>query len=145
MAARYTTGKRWVDREEDARVLGDRLASLSASLSKLAQEDIDAYSALSAAKIAAKTQPSIDLRPFEAAAAMVPLEVLRLICTAVQDLAAFRPRCNPHLVVDLNSAVFLMAGAARAAAVLVRGNGPNAKILDEVSQRIAIIGRSETL
>lgn len=143
MAARYTTGKKWADREEDARALGDQLVALSATLTNLAQKDAEAYSALSAAKIAAKNQAGIDLAPLEAASAQVPLDVLRCIAQAVCSLSAFRTRCNPHLLVDLNSAIFLLAGAARASAALVCGNGPDESIQTEVTKLVTQIGSAE--
>lgn len=131
MAARYTTGKKWVDREADARALGDELTALSVSLTALAQKDAEAYAALSAAKIAAKNQAGMDLAPLEAASAQVPLDVLGCIHQAACSLSTFRSRCNPHLLVDLNSAIFLLAGAARASATLVCGNGPSEKMQAE--------------
>jgi formiminotetrahydrofolate cyclodeaminase len=143
MAARYTTGKKWADREEEARALGDELTALSVNLTALAQKDAEAYSALSAAKIAAKNQVGIDLAPLEAASAQVPLDVLGCIHRATCSLSAFRSRCNPHLLVDLNSAVFLLAGAARASAALVCGNGVDEKIQAEVAKRVAQIESAE--
>jgi formiminotetrahydrofolate cyclodeaminase len=112
MAARYTTGARWADRSAEAEALAAALDAAASSFTTLADEDATAYAAVQTAR---KAGDAAAQSAAEAEAMAVPVRLLALCARQAEALAAFRPRCNPHLVSDVDTALHLLAGAARAA------------------------------
>jgi formiminotetrahydrofolate cyclodeaminase len=121
MAARYTTGPKWADREADAAALGDRLDALAQRLALSADADAAAFSAVQAAR---KAKDPAAIASAEATALAVPAALISDCANAAHDLAAFRPHCNPHLVSDVDAGIALLAGAARAAFATLLINQP---------------------
>ncbi len=133
MAARYTTGKRWTDREDEACALGDRLATASEELVALADADAEAYRQLRAAlKDPARSEE--DRGPLYAAAQDVPLRLLERCHACGAGLHTFLPRCNPNLASDCRAALHLLTGAAGAAWETLAVNRPDAAIVDRARQ-----------
>jgi formiminotetrahydrofolate cyclodeaminase len=112
MAARYTTGERWAERSAEATALAETLDLAARELTALADEDAAAYAAVQAAR---KAKDTAAQSAAEAEAMAVPVRLLAGCARHAEALAAFSPRCNPHLVSDVEVALHLLAGAARAA------------------------------
>jgi formiminotetrahydrofolate cyclodeaminase len=119
MAARYTTGKRWADRQSAAEALARTLEEAAGEFLSFAESDVAAYGAVSAARAA---QDPVAVAAAEALAAEVPAGVLGHCAATASALAGFRARCNPQLVSDIDVAIALLAGAGHAAAATLDAN-----------------------
>ena len=121
MAARYTTGPKWADREAEATALADHLDAEAHALATAADDDAAAYSAV---QVARKTKDAAAIATAEATALRVPAALIRRCAEAATALRLFRPRCNPHLVSDVDAGLALLAGAANAAWATLLINQP---------------------
>ena len=112
MACRYTNGDKYQAVAVEAATLADRLDAWRSRCLALADADATAYAAVGTAK---KSKDPAQITTAEAAAAAVPAELLALCAEAATACADFRPRCNPWLVSDVDTATHVLAGAGRAA------------------------------
>ncbi|MFW5845433.1 MAG: cyclodeaminase/cyclohydrolase family protein [Planctomycetota bacterium] len=123
MAARYTTGKRWADRSEEAAALASTLERQAERVLDLAEEDQRAYEALQ--ETWRSELPEDEVQRRQHAAQQVPATLLKICHAALVDLHAFLPRCNPQIVSDVRVGIHLLAGAARAAWQTLLVNDPD--------------------
>ncbi len=112
MACRYTNGEKYQTVAAEAAALANRLDAWQTRCLALADADATAYAAVGTAK---KSKDPAQIAAAEAAAAAVPADLLALCAEAAGACADFRPRCNPWLVSDIDTATHLLAGAGRAA------------------------------
>ncbi len=112
MACRYTTGERYATVSAIAETCALQLDGWRIQALALADRDAAAYAAVRAAKM---TKDQLVIAAAASAAAEVPAQLIRLCGEAASVCADFRPRCNPWLVSDIDSAIHLLAGAGRAA------------------------------
>jgi formiminotetrahydrofolate cyclodeaminase len=112
MACRYTTGDKFAAVTAEATDLATRLDGWRDRALALADADAVAYAAVGTAR---KTKDPATIAAASAAAAAVPAEMIDLCASAAVVCAAFRPRCNPWLVSDIDTALHLLIGAGRAA------------------------------
>ena len=140
MACRYTTGEKYAAVAAESDALAARLDTWRDRALALADADANAYAQVGAAK---KTKDPAVVAAAETAAAAVPAELIALCADAATACAAFRPRCNPWLVSDIDTAVHLLAGAGRAALRTLRINRPPAGMLAAADAHIATLDRAE--
>lgn len=140
MACRYTTGEKYAAVAAEAEALAADLDAWRDRALALADADAAAYAQVGAAK---KTKDPVAIAAAEAAATIVPAELIALCADAAEACAAFRPRCNPWLVSDVDTALHLLAGAGRAALRTLRINRPPAGMLAASDARIAQLTRAE--
>ncbi len=119
MAARYTTGKKWADREAAAEALARTLEEASNEFLALAESDVAAYDAVSLARTGGDRGA---LAAAQAQSAEVPAEVLSHCAATVAALQGFRAACNPQLLSDIDVAIALIAGAGHAALATLEAN-----------------------
>ncbi len=124
MAARYTTGPRWAACTTEAEALAEHLHSAAQRALALAADDARCYQALRQAHKDPASSPDT-LAAAAAACAAVPATTITLCADAAQALAAFTPRCNPHLLADAHAALALLHGAAEAAWHILLCNQPD--------------------
>lgn len=139
MAARYTTGPKWADREREAQALAEALANSADQAIALADADAKAYAVLGEAKKSGPTQ----LKNAQAQALAVPADLLALCASQAKALAQFLPRCNPHIVSDVKVAVHLIAGAGRAAWETLLVNAPDAGQRASAERQCAALAEAE--
>lgn len=140
MACRYTVGEKYASVAAESETLAARLDAWRDRALALADADADAYAQVGAAK---KTKDPAVIAAAETAAAAVPAELIALCNEAATACADFRPRCNPWLVSDIDTAVHLLAGAGRAAQRTLRINRPTASLLTAAEAHIAALARAE--
>ncbi len=140
MACRYTTGEKWPAVTAEAEILATRLDLWRDDALRFADDDATAYAAVSLAK---KTKDATVLQAAEIAAAAVPAGLLALCREAAQACAYFRPRCNPWLVSDIDTALHLLAGAGRAARRTLLINQPPAAMSEVAAQAVAALSAAE--
>ena len=134
MAARYTTGPKWADREAEAAALADHLEAEAQALAVAADEDAAAYAAVQAAR---KAKDPLAIASAEATALRVPAALIQRCAEAAAALRSFRPRCNPHLVSDVDAGLALLAGAANAAWSTLLINQPPEAIRSAAAANLA--------
>ena len=140
MACRYTTGEKYAAVATASDALAARLDAWRDRALALADADATAYAAVGAAK---KAKDPAATAAAETAAAAVPAELIALCAAAAEACATFRPRCNPWLVSDIDTAVHLLAGAGRAALRTLRINRPPADLLTAADAHIAALAEAE--
>jgi len=138
MAAAFTTGERWQDRELEARGLRERLEHVASELLQLADEDSAAFASLQAAQ-RSEAVDDVVLAEAERRCAAVPAAVVHLCANAGEALSGFAAQCNPHLRVDLRAAIHLLRGSAGAAHEILRINQPTAAQHDAANNAIATL------
>lgn len=142
MACRYTTGDKWPTVTAEAEVLAQQLDAWRDEALRHADADATAYAAVGVAK---KTKDAAVITAAEAKAAAVPAGLIALCGTAATACAAFRPRCNPWLVSDIDSALHLLAGAGRAARRTLLINQPSAGLTEAANLTISRLSAAEPL
>jgi formiminotetrahydrofolate cyclodeaminase len=140
MAARYTTGLRWVDRQAAAEALALALDEAAGEFLTLAEEDSAAFAALTQAR---RGTDQADVAAAEARSTAVPAEVLAQCAIQAAGLQGFRPRCNPQLVSDVDVAIALLAGAGRAAAATLLSNRLNEELRSTAQAHLESLASSE--
>ncbi len=140
MAARYTTGPKWADRQIEATAMADALTTAASVLLAVADADADAFAAVGAARKA--NDPSA-LAAAEAEAAAIPAELLAVCASHAVLLRAFLPLCNPNLVSDVWVGLHLLAGAGRAAYRTLQVNQPSPAVLDAAQAQLAALATAE--
>jgi len=140
MAARYTSGPKYVAVEAEARTLGDLLAKAAQDSTRLGDADAEAYAAVGAAR---KTKDATAITTAEQRASTVPADLLALCAVHAAGLAAFIPTCNPYLVSDVKVGIHLLAGAGRAAWQTVLVNQPEATVRAVAATHLAALDAAE--
>jgi formiminotetrahydrofolate cyclodeaminase len=140
MACRYTTGEKWPEVTAEAEALAQQLDLWREHALLFADADATAFAAVGVAK---KTKDATVLQAAEAAAAAVPAGLIALCGEAAQACAGFRPRCNPWLVSDIDTALHLLAGAGRAARRTLLINRPSAAMGDLATATVARLATLE--
>lgn len=140
MACRYTTGEKFAAVAEEALALATRLDAWRIRALELADADAVAYAGVGAAR---KTKDPAAIAAAEAAAAAVPAEAMTLCASAAEACALFRPRCNPWLVSDIDTALHLLAGAGRSAWHTLVINRPSVELRAQGEAALASLARSE--
>ncbi len=140
MACRYTTGERYAAVTAEAATCASRLDAWRNEALALADTDAAAYATVRAAK---QSKDPVAIATAEAAAAAVPALLIALCADAATACADFRPRCNPWLVSDIDTAVHLLAGAARAAWRTLLINQPRPEIVAQARARLAALASLE--
>ncbi len=141
MAARYTTGARWADRQAAAQALALELDEAAGEFLNLAEEDAAAYEALTAAR---RTGVPAELARAEARSSAAPAEVLARCALQAAGLVGFRPTCNPQLRGDIDVAIALLAGAGRAARALLLASPVAAEVLSAAQAHAASLAASQS-
>lgn len=140
MAARYTSGPKYVAIEAEARNLADLLVNAAQECARLGDADADAYAAVGAAR---KTKDAAAIAKAEHQAGAVPAELLALCAIHAASLAAFIPTCNPYLVSDVKVGIHLLAGAGRAAWQTVLVNKPASTVHAVAMAHLAALDAAE--
>lgn len=143
MAARFTTGSRWKDREAEAQALAETLDRSAKRCLALADEDIKAFQAVTGIWEHMQSATEAERHGALSLARLVPEELLALCADLGRQLLAFLPRCNPHLRPDALGAFFLLAGAARTAWQLLVANRPDSVVRAAGAERIAFLRAAE--
>ena len=138
MACRYTTGDKFAVVSGEATSLANRLDGWRQQALTLADADAEAYAAVRAAKAAKAISDAV------AAAARIPADLIALCTIAAAACAGFRPRCNPFLVSDIDTALHLLAGAGRAAQRTLLINQPPAGARTAAADAVAELARWES-
>jgi formiminotetrahydrofolate cyclodeaminase len=141
MACRYTTGDKFAVVSGEATSLANRLDGWRQQALTLADADAEAYAAVRAAKAAKNAKAISDA---VAAAARIPADLIALCTIAAAACAGFRPRCNPFLVSDIDTALHLLAGAGRAAQRTLLINQPPAGTRTAAADAVAELARWES-
>ena len=142
MSARYTTGKRWEDRAEQAEALATQLDQVAADCLALADEDAAAYLALQASWKATDMDAS-EREAIAGRALAVPLRLVATCAEAADLLVAFLTSCNPQIVSDAKVGIHLLAGAGRAGWQTLLVNQPDATTRAQAEQALATLAASE--
>ena len=140
MAARYTTGAKYLTLEAESLALAELLTQTANACLQTADDDAIAYAALTAAR---KNKDQLAITQATAAAIAVPAPLLALCAQHAADLAAFRPRCNPYLVSDVNVGIHLLCGAGRAAWQTLLINQPNDAVITVARTHLAALQLTE--
>jgi methenyltetrahydrofolate cyclohydrolase len=140
MACRYTNGDKYQTVAAEAAALADRLDAWRTRCLALADADATAYAAVGTAK---KTKDPAHIAAAETAAAAVPAELLALCAEAASACADFRPRCNPWLVSDIDTATHLLTGAGRAAWRTLLINQPGDELRRSALTHLARLAAAE--
>ncbi len=140
MAARYTTGPKWIDRAAAATALAESLDAAGSRMLALADEDEAAFAAAQAARKAGDIQAQTAA---EQRAMAVPMTVLELCANHASALAAFIPHCNPNLLSDVRVGIHLLAGGGRAAWATVLAGSPDATIRDTGANLLTTLLQAE--
>lgn len=141
MACRYTTGDKWPAVTAEAESLALRLDSWRDDALRFADADATAYAAVG---VANKTKDTAVIAAAVTAAATVPAGLIALCGQVAEACQAFRPRCNPWLVSDIDTALHLIAGAARAARRTLIINRPPDTLIDQANRTIAALSAMES-
>jgi formiminotetrahydrofolate cyclodeaminase len=136
MAARYTTGTKWQDREAAASAIAENLDLASREFLALADADAQAFAAVTQAR---KAQDTAALLAAEQRAAAVPARMLELCRQQVGSLQTFRSLCNPQLLSDVDVAIAILTGAGRAAASTLFVNPVSARVRDAALAHLAAL------
>lgn len=109
-----------------ASALADQLSRADQCLRALVTDDGRAYSAMTAAAKAAKSDPAAKEAHARSVltAAGVPLQMVATLSNVLALLDGFRAEVNPHLLSDLAVAAAIAGSSANAAARMVRVNLP---------------------
>lgn len=140
MACRYTTGDKWPDVTSEAEALAQRLDVWRDDALRFADADASVYAAVGVAK---KTKDAAIVAAAEAAAAAVPAGLIALCGQVAESCCVFRPRCNPWLVSDIDTALHLLAGAGRAARRILIINQPPAALIELANHTITALSKAE--
>ena len=140
MACRYTTGDKWTEVSAEAEALALRLDDWRDEALRLADADATAYAAVGVAK---KTKDVVLVAAANAAAAAVPAGLIALCGKAAEACAFFRPRCNPWLVSDVDTALHLFAGAGRAAQRTLLINEPSQALIHQAHLTLSALSAAE--
>jgi len=140
MACRYTTGEKWPAVTTEAEALAAQLDAWRTDALHFADADATAYGAVGIAK---KSKDPATIAAAARAAAAVPAGLIALCGAAAHACADFRPRCNPWLVSDIDTALHLLAGAARAARCTLLMNQPAAALINQATATVAAISVAE--
>ena len=140
MAARYTSGPKYIASEEQARAFADLLTSAARECGRLGDADAAAFAAVGAAR---KNKDSAAIASAEQHAAAVPADLLALCAQHAAGLAAFVPTCNPHLVSDVKVGIHLLAGAGRAAWQTLLVNRPEAAVRSVAASHLTALELAE--
>ncbi len=128
MAARFTSGKKYVEVEAEAARVAETCDRLRERAGVLADEDSAAYDAVTAAYGLPKTneaEKAARSRAIETAmggALAVPRRTLALALEALELAAAFAPKANPNLASDVLVGAACLVAAAEGARANVRIN-----------------------
>lgn len=140
MACRYTTGDKWPSVSLEAEALAQRLDTWCDDALRFADADAAAFAALGHAK---KTKDATVITAAETAAAAVPAGLIALCGIAAEACHFFRPRCNPWLVSDIDTALHLLAGAGRAARRTLLVNQPSEALINKANRTISALSAAE--
>ena len=140
MACRYTTGEKWAAVSAEAEALALKLDVWRDDALRFADADATAYAAVGAAK---KSKDALLISAANAAAAAVPAGLIALCGKAAESCALFRPRCNPWLVSDVDTALHLLAGAGRAAERTLVINQPAQELIDQARHTLSALSAAE--
>ena len=141
MACRYTTGEKWAAVSTEAEALAQRLDTWRDDALRFADADATAFAAVGIAK---KSKDAAVIAVAESAAAAVPAGLIALCGQAAEACGDFRPRCNPWLVSDIDTALHLLAGAGRAARRTLLVNQPPATLVDQANRTISALSAAES-
>ncbi len=130
MAAAYTTGRKWADREAETTALATDLRQAAAAMLARADADTRAYAALTRSW-RDDTLPPEERAAIADTARAVPAGLLADCAAHAAALQRFLPRCNPRIVSDARAAIHLLAGAGRAALQTLLVNDPPAAMRDQ--------------
>jgi len=124
MVAAYSIGKKGLEAEKGAlEALEGRLAGAQARLLELADADARAYGVLNGLmKLDAGDPARATIGEAAAAAAGVPMEVVRLCARTLEIAEEMAPRSNQWLRSDLAITAILADAAARSASWMVEAN-----------------------
>jgi formiminotetrahydrofolate cyclodeaminase len=137
MVCALTIGKpKFSEVEPQVKQIASRLSRAGLMLTRLIDEDADAYGELSAALKLDRSDRQRKERLAQTAglAAAVPLETVAVSRQVLGDLRRLEPIGNPSLRSDVEAAIHLARAAMHAAAANVRVNLPF--LLKEQSQRV---------
>lgn len=140
MACRYTTGEKWAAVSAEAEALVQQLDRWRDDALRFADADATAYAAVGVAK---KTKDVVLVAAANEAAAAVPAGLIALCGKAAEACAYFRPRCNPWLVSDVDTALHLLAGAGRAAERTLLINQPSQASIDQARHTLSALSAAE--
>jgi formiminotetrahydrofolate cyclodeaminase len=127
MVCALTIGKpKFAEVEPQVKQIASRLNRAGLMLTRLIDEDADAYGELSAALKLDRSDPQRKERLAQTAglAAAVPLETVAVSRQVLGDLRRLEPVGNPNLRSDVEAAIHLARAAMHAAAANVRVNLP---------------------
>lgn len=145
MVCSLTLGKpKFAAVEAEIRALAARFDRARAAFERLADEDADAYTALSGAFKIPRDNPARPqaIRDTAMIAASVPLETATLARRLLPDFVRLREMGNPNLAADIDAGSALAAASASAASANVRANLP--LLGDQVRPRFeAALGQSD--
>lgn len=142
MAARYTTGKKWADRAEQATALAEALEEAAKRCLALADEDAAAYTALQASW-KDQSQSDAEKAAIAAWAQGVPAGLIATCAEQAEALAGFLEACNPMIVSDAKAGIHLLAGAGRAAWQTLLVNQPDDVERARAAAHLATLARCE--
>ncbi|MFW5752578.1 MAG: cyclodeaminase/cyclohydrolase family protein [Planctomycetota bacterium] len=142
MAAAYTTGPKWAEREAEATALAADLRQAAATMLVRADADTRAYAAL-ARSWRDDSLPQGERMAIADTARAVPADLLADCARHAATLQDFLPRCNPRIVSDARAAIHLLAGAGRAAFQTLLVNDPPAPMHDQAQQDLARLSAAE--
>ncbi len=138
MAAQYTTGKKWADREHISQEMIARLADVQEQCIALADADQQAYKNLQRTW-REKDMPTEEKEEILAEALNIPARLLACCAEECLTLHEFLPFCNPQIQSDILVAIHLLAGSGRAAWQTVLINKPDKHVRHKLAQHINAI------
>lgn len=140
MAARYTSGPKYVAVEAQAGAFADLLMNAARACAHLGDADAEAFAAVGSAR---KNKDAAALAVAEQRAAAVPADLLALCAQHAAGLAAFMPTCNPNLISDVKVGIHLLCGAGRAAWQTLLVNRPEATIRAVAASHLAALDKAD--
>ena len=143
MVAAYSTPKNQTPSPAVA-AIAERLQRTDAILRELINADAAAYKAMTAARKAAKTDPSAAAKYQDAVwtGIGVPMQVAAAAAESLNTMQELTAHANKHLLSDLGVAAALAAATARAARFMVLVNLPE---LADVSRRVQLRGDADRI
>ena len=149
MVASYTTGPKWADREERMRALADQASVLRADALAVADDDVAAFSAVSAAyKLPRQTPAEQAARSAEIQRALIqaaapPVRAGQLAARIVEMAAELADSGNPSVLSDVAVASSAARAALEAAIVNIEINRREVKDREAAARLGAVIGELE--
>ena len=140
MSARYTTGPKWGALSDQALALAETLDEAARQCLELADQDVLAFEALTAAR---RSKDGQIIAHTKDRALAIPGDLLAACALHAHALAAFLTLSNPHLLSDVKVAIHLLCGAGRAACQTLLINQPSLEQQQVAATHLAALGRAE--